>query len=323
MTPTPLTDLLGFDPHLVTLALAPAFMLAMAGEFWHLRRPGKGRDSASYTWVDTLSNMTLAGLYQAGDVLAALFTIVVYNAFFDFRLFDIPFNAWTVALLFVVQDFFYYWFHRAHHRIRLLWCSHVVHHSSEKLNLSTAFRQSLTYPITGMWAFWLPIVLIGFPPETVIFAVAISLAYQFFIHTQVVDRLGPLEWILNTPSHHRAHHGRNPEYIDRNYGGILIIWDRLFGTFVEEKETPRYGIPERIKSHNPLVLTFHEWQAMLADLARPGFTLKQRLALLAGSPEAAATIRQAALRRREASDMESGEEGQTGMERVKGIEPSS
>lgn len=284
MTPTPLTDLLGFNPHLVILALAPAFFLAMAAEFWHLRRRAHS-PSASYTWADTLSNMALAGLYQASDVLAALLTIVVYNTFFDIRLLDIPFNAWSVALLFVVQDFFYYWFHRAHHRIRFFWCSHVVHHSSEKLNLSTAFRQSITYPITGMWLFWLPIVLIGFPPETVIFAVGISLAYQFFIHTQAVGKLGPLEWVFNTPSHHRAHHGRNSEYIDRNYGGILIVWDRLFGTFVAEQAQPDYGIPAQIHTHNPLTLNFHEWKDMLRDASRPGLTLWQRGRLIFGPPE--------------------------------------
>ncbi|MDX1634309.1 MAG: sterol desaturase family protein [Marinobacter sp.] len=306
MPPTPLTDWLGFDPHLVTLALAPAFLLAMAAEFWQLQRGG-GPASARYTWADTFSNMTLAGLYQASDVLAALGTILVYNAFFDVRLFDIPFNAWTLALLFVIQDFFYYWFHRAHHRIRLFWCSHVVHHSSERLNLSTAFRQSVTYPLTGMWLFWLPIVIIGFPPETVVFAVAISLAYQFFIHTQLVAKLGPLEWVFNTPSHHRAHHGRNGEYIDRNYGGILIIWDRLFGTFVEETRAPDYGIPERIDSHNPLVLSFHEWKSLIADLKRPDLRWGQKLQMLLAPPERARELR---------------ERGRD-MERVKGIEPSS
>ncbi|WP_349558061.1 sterol desaturase family protein [Marinobacter sp. NFXS9] len=311
MSPTPLTDLLGFDPHLVTLALAPAFFLAMAGEWLHLRHNRAAYPSATYTWADTLSNMTLAGLYQASDVIAALLTIVVYNALFDVRLFDIPFNAWSVALLFLVQDFVYYWFHRAHHRIRWFWCSHVVHHSSEKLNLSTAFRQSVTYPITGMWLFWLPIVFIGFPPETVIFAVAISLAYQFFIHTQAIGKLGPLEWVLNTPSHHRAHHGRNPRYIDKNYGGILIIWDRLFGTFVEEDavEKPDYGIPRQIRTHNPVTLNFHEWRDMFRDLVAPGLTLKERGLVLFGPPELAETL----------GRHRSGEE----MERVKGIEPSS
>lgn len=287
MSPTPLTDFLGFDPHLVTLALAPAFLLAMAGEWLHLRGNQGAYPSATYTWADTLSNMTLAGLYQASDVLAALLTIVVYNALFDVRLFDIPFTAWSVVLLFVIQDFVYYWFHRAHHRVRWFWCSHVVHHSSEKLNLSTAFRQSVTYPITGMWLFWLPIVLIGFPPETVIFAVAISLAYQFFIHTQAVGKLGPLEWVFNTPSHHRAHHGRNPKYIDRNYGGILIIWDRLFGTFVEEddREKPDYGIPRQIRTHNPVTLNFHEWRDMFRDATTRGLSLRERWLVLFGPPE--------------------------------------
>lgn len=286
LTPTPLTDLLGFDPHLVTLALAPVFLMAMAAEFWQMRQhPEQTPGCARYTWADTLSNITLAGLYQASDVLSALFTLVVYNALFQIRLFDIPFNVGTLVLLFVIQDFCYYWFHRAHHRIRLLWCSHVVHHSSEKLNLSTAFRQSVTYPLTGMWLFWLPIVIIGFPPESVIFAVAISLAYQFFIHTQLVGNLGWLERFLNTPSHHRVHHGRNPEYIDRNYGGILIVWDRLFGTFVPERATPDYGIPRAIHSHNPLVLTFHEWRSLITELRSTRLTWKQRIKRVFGPPE--------------------------------------
>ncbi|MGP4844518.1 sterol desaturase family protein [Marinobacter sp. 1Y8] len=312
MSPTPLTDLLGFDPHLVTLVLAPVFFLTMAGEWWHLRGNQQRYPSAGYTWVDTISNMTLAGLYQASDVISALLTIVVYNAFFDVRLFDIPFNGWTILLLFVVQDFVYYWFHRAHHRIRWFWCSHVVHHSSEKLNLSTAFRQSITYPITGMWLFWLPIVLIGFPPESVIFVVAMNLAYQFFVHTQAIGKLGVLERVFNTPSHHRAHHGRNPIYIDRNYGGILIIWDRLFGTFVEEQENipPDYGIPRQIRTYNPVVLNFHEWKDMFRDVCLPGLPLKQRFRLMFGPPEVANEVR---------NNRSQGES----LERVKGIEPSS
>ena len=233
--------------------------------------------------------MTLGLLYQGSDFLAAGLTLIVYNALFDVRLFHIPFNGWTLALLFLVQDFFYYWFHRAHHRIRFFWCSHVVHHSSEKLNFSTALRQSITYPITGMWLFWLPIVFIGFPPQAVLFSVGISLAFQFFVHTQLLPKLGPLEWLLNTPSHHRVHHGRNAAYIDRNYGGILIVWDRLFGTFTEESaaDPPEYGITRQIHSHNPLWLNLHEWRDMLVDVAAPGLTAGERVRQVVGPPEAA------------------------------------
>lgn len=286
MTTFDIEAALGFSPHLILLLLAPLFGLTIVAEFFHLRRHQQAYPSATYTWTDTLSNTLLAALYQASDVLAALLTIVVYNAFFDVRLFDIPFNGWTLLLLFLVQDFVYYWFHRAHHRIRFFWCSHVVHHSSERLNFSTAFRQSVTYPITGMWIFWLPIVWIGFPPEAVIFSVAISLAYQFFVHTQTIPKLGLLEWFLNTPSHHRAHHARNPVYIDRNYGGILIIWDRLFGTFVEEDlaNPPEYGIVNQIHSHNPITLNFHEWRDMFSDAAQPGLSLWDRVRILLCPP---------------------------------------
>ncbi|MFE8070994.1 sterol desaturase family protein [Marinobacteraceae bacterium S3BR75-40.1] len=279
------TTLLGFDPQWMLLGLAPIFLATILAEFLYLRRRPARFPTARYTWADTVSNTVLAALYQASDAVFALLLIGIYTAAYQFRLFDISLTWGTLALLMLVQDFFYYWFHRAHHRIRWFWCSHVVHHSSERLNFSTAFRQSVTYPITGMWLFWLPIVLIGFPPEAVLFSVALSLAYQFFIHSQVVPKLGPLEWVLNTPSHHRAHHGRNPRYIDKNYGGILIIWDRLFGTFVPEEEDVIYGIPRQIRSHNPITLNFHEWRDMLREALTPGLSLWTRLQVVFGPPE--------------------------------------
>jgi len=195
---------------------------------------------------------------------------------------------WTFGRLFVAKDFFYYWFHRAPHRIRWMWASHVTHHSSERLNFSTAFRQSLTYPVSGMWLFWLPLAWLGFEPKNIIAVVAINLGFQFFVHTETVGKLGWLEKIFNTPSHHRVHHARNPKYIDRNYAGVLIIWDKLFGTYVEEDaEVPcDYGIVVPIHSHNPITLTFHEWRAMFRDAAKPqGFL--SRLKQLFGPPERA------------------------------------
>lgn len=291
MSPTPISDWLGVEPHVILFAMAPVFLATMAAEWLLLRRaPQRWPVSASYTWPDTLSNICLAALYQASDLLAALVTIHVYEALYAWRLFEIPFNGWTLLLLFILQDFAYYWFHRAHHRIRWFWASHVVHHSSERLNFSTAMRQSITYPITGMWLFWLPLAWIGFPTEAVLFVVAVNLAYQFFIHSQTVPKLGWLEWIFNTPSHHRAHHGRNARYIDRNYGGILIIWDRLLGTFVaeDEKEPVEYGIVNQVYSHNPLYLNFHEWQSMLRDAMQKGLTLRQRLRAIFGPPEGSA-----------------------------------
>lgn len=263
---------LGFES-LVLMMLAPVFLACIAWEalYWHGRRP-------VYSWRDTLGNAALALSHQIVDAAAWMGLIGLFWLAYEFRLFDIPTTAWSVALLFLLQDFCYYWFHRASHRIRWLWASHVVHHSSQRLNLSTAFRQSLMYPVSGMWVFWLPLVLLGFRPEQVLLVVAINLAYQFFVHTEAVQKLGWLEWVFNTPSHHRVHHARNEKYIDRNYGGVLIIWDRLFGTFVAEDpaEPCEYGIVRQIETDNLLVMIFHEWVDMFRDAARPG-PLWQRL----------------------------------------------
>ncbi|MBV8658628.1 MAG: sterol desaturase family protein [Burkholderiales bacterium] len=256
---------LGFDPGLILLSLAPVFIASIIWEavYWHRRR------TAKYKLVDTLSNAGLALMHQGADLLAnLLFIKTIYSWVYHHGLHLLPNAWWSVLIGFVLQDFLYYWFHRGSHRIRWMWASHVTHHSSERLNLSTAFRQSLTYPISGMWVFWVPMAWVGFSPDMVILIVGLSLAYQFFVHTEAIDKMGWFERLFNTPSHHRVHHARNPQYIDRNYAGVLIIWDKLFGTYVEEVEAPEYRIVRQIRSHNPLRLTFHEWFAMWADTLR-------------------------------------------------------
>jgi sterol desaturase/sphingolipid hydroxylase (fatty acid hydroxylase superfamily) len=265
----------------ILLALAPVFLACIGWEawYWRKRRP-------VYSLKDTMSNAALALMHQASDALAWTLVIGVYWWIYQFRLLNLPTTAWTIVTLFIAQDFFYYFFHRASHRIRWMWASHVTHHSSERLNLSTAFRQSLTYPLSGMWVFWLPLAWIGFSPKHIVIVVALNLAFQFFVHTEAVRRLGWLELVFNTPSHHRVHHARNPKYIDRNYAGVLIVWDKLFGSFVEEDpQVPcEYGIVRHFESHNPLRLTFHEWIAMFRDAARPQ-PLRARLRQLFGPPD--------------------------------------
>ena len=252
-------------PEWFLLALAPLFLLSIALEIVYWWRKGV----AKYQWIDSVSNVCLALMHQASDfVFSLLFVKTAYVYTWEHGLKWFPHAWWSVLALFLLQDFLYYFFHRAHHRIRWMWCSHVVHHSSQRLNLSTALRQSVTYPLSFMWAFWLPLAWLGFGPDWVILMVGISLAFQFFVHTEIIGKLGPLEWVFNTPSHHRVHHGKNPEYIDRNYGGILIIWDRLFGTFAEEQATPEYGIVRQVHGHNPFYLSFHEWIAMGRDVWR-------------------------------------------------------
>lgn len=176
-------------------------------------------------------------------------------------------NPLTWIALFVLEDFCFYWYHRSHHTVRLLWASHVVHHSSERFNLSTALRQPWT-PFTAL-PFWLPLALFGFAPWMILLQQSISLLYQFFLHTERVGKLwAPLEFVFNTPSHHRVHHASNSEYLDRNYGGILIVWDRLFGTFAAELTPVTYGLTKNIDTFNPLRVAFHEFAAIGRDLTR-------------------------------------------------------
>ncbi|PJE79200.1 hypothetical protein CI610_01846 [invertebrate metagenome] len=183
------------------------------------------------------------------------------------------------------MEFFYYWFHRVSHRVRWFWCAHVVHHSGETMNMSTAMRQSLTYTLNASHFFWVPLILFGFEPRWVMLALAVNLAYQYFVHTEAIRRLPDwFEFVFNTPSHHRAHHGRNREYIDKNYGGILIIFDRIFGTFEPEAAPVNYGIPKPVNSYNILTLNFHEWRAMFRD-ARQADSWRQRLGFLFMPPQ--------------------------------------
>ncbi|MBH0777075.1 sterol desaturase family protein [Nocardia bovistercoris] len=171
----------------------------------------------------------------------------------------------TWVALFFADEIAFYWYHRTHHTVRVLWASHVVHHSSEFYNLSTALRQPWT-PFTAL-PYWLPLALLGFPPWMILLQQSISLLYQFFIHTERVGKLWrPIEFVFNTPSHHRVHHGSNTEYLDTNYGGILIVWDRLFGTFRPETTPVRYGLTKNIATYNPIRVATHEFAAIWRDL---------------------------------------------------------
>ncbi|MDX2283618.1 MAG: sterol desaturase family protein [Bacteroidia bacterium] len=192
---------------------------------------------------------------------------------------------WVWVLLFFAEDLTYYWFHRTAHTSRYFWASHVVHHSSEKYNLGTALRQTWTGTISGGFIFWCWLPLVGFHPQMILMMQSISLLYQFWIHTELIGKLPrPIEWIFNTPSHHRVHHGSDIKYLDKNHAGVLIIWDRMFGTFQEEEERPKYGLTRNIHTFNPLRIAFHEWADLFQDLARPGLTWRQRLGYVFNPP---------------------------------------
>ncbi|MEJ5896525.1 sterol desaturase family protein [Aquabacterium sp. G14] len=266
--------------------LAPVFLLTVLVEWLHLRRRDRQAGPPIYELRDALDSLNLGGVYMLLDVVIVLTLVLPAMTFvYGHRLTTIDITPWTFAALFLGVEFCYYVFHRASHRIRWFWCAHVVHHGSEHMNFTTAMRQSWLYSFAGNWLFYTPLVWLGFEPRWVLFALAINLAYQFFVHTQWIAKLpAPIEFIFNTPSHHRAHHGRNPRYIDKNYGGTLIIFDRLFGTFVPETEAPDYGLVRQVHSHNPIWLTIHEWVAMLRDMARPG-PWSERLKHLWAPPE--------------------------------------
>lgn len=278
-------NLLIDNPEWLLIVLAPLFIALMTAEYVLGQKRGRLPDNASYHLPEVLCNFSLAGMHQLADLLTGLLIVKLYLWLFGWHLLDIEMGLVSFLVLLVLQDFCYYWFHRASHRIRWMWAAHVAHHSSENMNFSTAFRQSLMYPIAGMWLFWVPLVIIGFEPKWVVFAVLLNLGLQFFVHTQWVRSLGWLELVFNTPSHHRVHHGRNPQYIDKNYAGVLIIWDKLFGTFEPEVETVRYGVTKPVESFNPLVVTFKAWQEMFDELINRNLTLRQRLKVIFSPPD--------------------------------------
>ena len=271
------------ERQLIFVVATPVFIAVTLWEYLRIRH-----DPTRMDVPEALRNFALGAGYQMTELLfAGLIAFPVYAFLYHHRLLDLELNWATGLLTFVGVDFCFYWMHRSSHRIRWFWAAHVVHHSSERMNFSTAMRQNATNIFNGMWLFYVPLALIGFNPVWIGVAYALSLVYQFFIHTTLVGKLpGWVETVFNTPSHHRVHHGRNPGYIDRNYGGTLIVWDRLFGTFVAEDEQapPDYGITRPIHSRNLLVLWTHEYVDLFRAMARPG-GLQARLKHLWKPPE--------------------------------------
>jgi sterol desaturase/sphingolipid hydroxylase (fatty acid hydroxylase superfamily) len=197
--------------------------------------------------------------------------------------FKVPVNGWTMLLAVFIADFLYYWNHRAEHRIRFFWAYHSVHHSSTDFNLTVALRLAWVEDFI-LWVFYIPMALLGFHPLQILIAIEIVGLYQVWIHNQKIGRLGILESIFNTASNHRVHHGANDSYIDKNYGGILIVWDRLFGSYQAETEKVIYGLTENIKTHNPIKINVIEYCRIIADLRRSQ-TLKEWFLSLFGPPE--------------------------------------
>ena len=233
---------------------------------------------------DTVTNFVTQVFFVAiSFVLFFAFYIAALSFFHQFALFEIENNWWTLAVCVVLADFAYYWEHRFSHRVALAWATHTVHHSSPHFNISVAYRFG---PMDAFWPvfFHVPIVLLGFDPFAVIFAEAFVLLYQTVLHTEMIGKLPrPIEAIFNTPSHHRVHHGSNEAYIDKNYAGMFIIWDRMFGTFAEEQEKVVFGITEPLGTVNPLVVFFHGLAGLWRKVCKaPDLTAK--LAVLIKPP---------------------------------------
>jgi len=268
----------------VTQLAIPFFVLAILIELLIVRfKPGKG----DYETRDTLTSLLMGTGNVVSGLLLGFIAFGVLIWAWQFRITDWGTSVWAIGICFILDDLRYYLYHRIAHRSRWVWAEHVTHHSSQHYNLSTALRQSWTGTFTGMFLLRVPLVLLGFHPLLILFVGGLNLVYQFWIHTEAIGKMWrPFEYIFNTPSHHRVHHATNPRYLDANYAGTLIIWDRMFGTFVPEldEDMPRYGIVKNIGTWNPFRVALHEWVDMFKDAVSPGLTLQQRIGYLIMPP---------------------------------------
>jgi len=229
------------------------------------------RGWGSYDWKATAVSVFdfLVREYPLRLLLPLAFYTDAMGWLYAHRLWTLPMDHWTGwVACFVGQEFCYYWYHRAAHRVRWFWCTHAIHHSPNQLNLSAAYRFGWTGRLTGSLLFFMLAPLLGMPPRIILIMLSLNLLYQFWIHATWIPRLGPLEWILNTPSAHRVHHASNLEYLDGNYGGVLIVFDRLFGTYIAERaDLPcRYGLVTPQTTYNVLEIEFAHWRALWRDL---------------------------------------------------------
>ena len=256
----------------------PMFALLISFEAFIASRKEDVRDKRD-TWTNILLGF---GSVLFGAVFG-LFSSLIYESVYFYAPFHIPMNVWwSWAILLFVDDFAYYWFHRFSHEVRFFWNFHVVHHSSNHYNLSVAVRQSWFSGIAH-WIFYIPVAFLGFPLWAFVTMHGFNLVYQFWIHTPYIARLGFLEQVLNTPSHHRVHHGVNEDYLDKNYAGIFIIWDKIFGTFVGENEKVKYGIIKPLSSYNPLWINSHAWAEMFEAMKNKN-TLFGKIRCIFGAP---------------------------------------
>jgi sterol desaturase/sphingolipid hydroxylase (fatty acid hydroxylase superfamily) len=267
-----------FREALLVFISTPVYAVVIGAEiiFSHLH------NRHSYSKKGTLENIYLMLLNMGLDILMRGICLFVLNYFFRFHFFEIE-TAWLYWIsLLVAQDFMFYLLHTVDHYCRFFWAVHVTHHSSEEFNLTVGFRSSVFQPLYR-FIYFIPLSFCGYDGKDIMFMYSATQIYGILIHTKYINKLGPLEWILSTPSHHRVHHGSNVPYLDRNMGMVFIFWDRLFGTFTHEEEEVRYGLTQNINSRNPAKVVFHEWAAIWEDVKKAP-KLKHKFMYVFGPP---------------------------------------
>jgi sterol desaturase/sphingolipid hydroxylase (fatty acid hydroxylase superfamily) len=272
------TDCMGSSKEqLLYLFSTPLYLIVIGVELL-LCHLGK---QESYTWKNTWQNIYLMLFNMGIDLLfRAIYIGIILTFFFDHRMATIQ-NPWIywVALI-VFEDFMYYWLHRVDHYCRLFWATHVTHHSSDKFNLSVGFRSSVMEPLYR-FVYFIPLAICGFQPVDIAFIYSLTQIWGILVHTEKIGKLGWLEYVLVTPSHHRVHHASNPKYLDKNLGMFLIIWDKMFGSFQPELpdnayQPIKYGLTKPLEKETPVTIVFHEWENISKDLKRKDITLKQK-----------------------------------------------
>ena len=267
-----------FKDSFLLLVTSPVYAVLIAAEMLlsHLQHRNY------FSLKGTLANFYLAIVCVCLDVSMRTFWFAVLASVYAFHFIQVTDHYLYWPSLLILQDLSFYFMHRVDHRCRFFWAVHVTHHSSEEFNLTVGFRPSVLQPLYR-FAWFCPLAFLGYRPEDIMLMYSITQIYGVLIHTKYVGKLGWLELFLATPSHHRVHHGRNPQYLDKNLGMVFIIWDRIFGTFAEEKEEVRYGLAGNAKGYGPIGLIFHEWQAVARDLRKP-VSLRARLMYVFGPP---------------------------------------
>lgn len=270
-----------FRESLLVFISIPLYSIIIGFEFFY----SYFKNQKLYTTKGLVSNIYLTALNMGLDVLVRSFCLLVLGAFYEKHVISLDKNVilyWAILLF--AEDFMYYWLHRIDHYCRFFWAIHVTHHNSEEFNFTVGFRSSVFQPLYR-FIYFIPLALLGFRGIDIMFIYSATQIFGILVHTQTVGRLGFLEYILITPSHHRVHHGSNALYLDKNMGMLFVFWDKLFGTFQAEEahEPVKFGLTENIKTYHPLKMVFHEWKQIILDLKKPS-TIKDKLYYVFGPP---------------------------------------